>query len=111
MTADRGMSIYVVGDDSALVGYDATCTNEQLDIIITNRADQTIHAEVTVNKTTRSTDAIDSTRSATVTFDDPEFEPLDSVDVTAEGVVVTLDRKVPSNCEWSSANSTEEGTD
>jgi hypothetical protein len=104
--ADRGVSVEVVDDDSAFVGYDATCTEGQLDITITNRVDRPIDPEITVSGTTPHIDRIDSGGSQTVTVYDSDFEPQDAitVEISAEGLATTIHRDVPSHCEWSESN-------
>ncbi|MCU4719001.1 hypothetical protein [Halapricum hydrolyticum] len=98
ISADRGVSVTVAGDDEAYVGYNATCHGQTLEITITNQFDSDITGTVTVGDTGAEFDTLASGEAVTTEFINVESE--DPVTVTAEGdgVSAELDRSVPTEC-------------
>ena len=106
ISADRGVSVAVTGNDDAYLGYETACHNGTLNITITNRFDETLtDGSVTVDGNETELPEIKPSEHATVTFDvsasdGQTIEPEDPVTVEASGpgISVELDRTVPEQC-------------
>jgi len=106
ISADRGVSVAVTGNDDAYLGYETACHNGTLNITITNRFDETLtDGSVAVDGNETELPEIKPSESATVTFDvsasdGQTIEPGDPVTVEASGsgISVELDRTVPEQC-------------
>jgi len=100
MSADRGVNVAVVDDDSAFVGYDAACENSTLSVTVTNRFERTLtDGSVTVAGTTELLGDLDPGEQAVVTFDDYEVDDSVTVSVQSPTNTAELDRTVPSECQ------------
>ncbi|QSG10155.1 hypothetical protein [Halapricum desulfuricans] len=99
MSADRGVSVSVAGDEEAYVGYADECDGEGFEITITNRFDSDVTVTVTVDDTERELDPLGSGEDVTTSFISVESEDPVTVTVEGDGISAELDRSVPTECQ------------
>ncbi|WP_229125340.1 hypothetical protein [Halapricum desulfuricans] len=99
MSADRGVSVTVAGDEEAYVGYADECDGERFEITITNRFDSDVTVTVTVDDTERELGTLGSGEDVTTSFISVESEDPVTVTVEGDGISAELDRSVPTECQ------------
>lgn len=100
ISADRGVSVTVAGDDEAYVGYEDTCDGQAFKITITNQFDSDIDdGTVTVGDDEADFGPLSPGEAATITFGNVEHEDPVTVTVEGDGFSAELDRSVPHNCD------------
>ena len=94
MSADRGVSVTVAGDEEAYLGYSDTCENGTLEITLTNQFDEELtDVSITVAKEEEPLSDLGPGDSETVEFNVSESGGHDvTVDASGSGVSVELDR-------------------
>lgn len=106
ISADRGVSVAVTGNDNAYLGYEANCHDGTLNITITNRFDETLtDGSVTIAGNETELSEIESGENVTVTFNVSGSgnqainagDPV-TVEVSGAGISAELDRTVPEQC-------------
>ncbi|WP_311172423.1 hypothetical protein [Halobellus ordinarius] len=98
--ADRNVDVAVVSDDEAYLGIQRECSDNTLQVTVTNRfsAGTTLDVDIAVNGTTKTIDDLSSGESQSKAFNAFDTNDTATIAASGSGISVHLTRSLPTGC-------------
>ncbi len=100
VAADRNVDVAVVSDDEAYLGIQRECSDNTLQVTVTNRfsAGTTLDVNITINGTSKTIDDLTAGESQSKAFDSFGTNDTATIAASGSGISVHLTRPLPTRC-------------